>query len=95
MQISELRNRKEDILRLALIYGVKNIRIFGSVARGEQNNDSDIDVLVEMDKNKSLLDRLGFKYELEKLLQNKVDVISVRAIKDRIKENVLKEAIPL
>ncbi|MFA5806520.1 MAG: nucleotidyltransferase domain-containing protein [Melioribacteraceae bacterium] len=72
MQIAELRNRKEDILKLAFSYGVKDIRIFGSVARGEQDDNSDVDILVEMDKNKSLFDRLGFKYELEKLLQKKL-----------------------
>ena len=95
MQIAELRNRKEDILKLAFSYGVKDIRIFGSVARGEQDDNSDVDILVEMDKNKSLFDRLGFKYELEKLLQKKVDVISVRAIRGRLKENILKESLPL
>lgn len=95
MQISEVRNRKEDILRLALNYGVKNIQIFGSVASGEQDSESDIDFLVEMEKGKSLLDRLGFKYELEKLLQKKVDVISVRALKERMRESVLKCAVQL
>ena len=95
MHIAELRNRKEDILKLAFSYGVKDIRIFGSVARGEQDDNSDIDLLVEMEKDKSLFDRLGFKHELEQLLQQKVDVISVRAIHGRLKENILKVSLPL
>ncbi len=95
MHIAELRNRKEDILKLAFSYGVKDIRIFGSVARNEQDENSDIDLLVEMEKDKSLFDRLGFKHELEQLLQQKVDVISVRAIHGRLKENILKVSLPL
>lgn len=95
MHIAELRNRKEDILKLAYTFGVKHIRIFGSVARNEQDESSDIDLLVEMEKDKSLFDRLGFKHELEQLLQQKVDVISVRAIRGRLKGNILKESLPL
>lgn len=95
MHIVELRNRKEDILKLAYTFGVKYIRIFGSVARNEQDENSDIDILVEMEKDKSLFDRLGFKHELEQLFQQKVDVISVRAIRGRLKENILKESLPL
>ena len=95
MHIAELRNRKEDILKLASIFGVKDIRVFGSVARNEENRDSDIDLLVEMEKNKSLFDRLGFKHELEQLLQQKVDVISIKAIHGRLKENILKESLSL
>lgn len=95
MQIAELRNRKEDILKLAYIFGVKDIRIFGSVARDEQDENSDIDLLVEMEKDKSLFDRLGFKHELEQLLKQKVDVISVNAIRGRLKENILKGSLPL
>ncbi len=95
MHIAKLRNRKEDILKLAYFFGVKDIRIFGSVARDEQDENSDIDLLVEMEKDKSLFDRLGFKHELEQLLQQKVDVISVRAIRGRLKENILKESLPL
>ena len=95
MHIGELRNRKEDILKLATIFGVKDIRVFGSVARNEEDRDSDIDLLVEMEKNKSLFDRLGFKHELERMLQQKVDVISIKAIHGRLKENILKESLSL
>ncbi|KAF0153612.1 MAG: nucleotidyltransferase [Ignavibacteria bacterium] len=95
MHIAELRNKKEDILKLANIFGVKEIRIFGSVARNKQDRGSDIDFLVEMEKNKSLFDRFGFKHELEQLLQQKVDVISIKAIHGRLKENILKESLPL
>ncbi|OGU66325.1 MAG: hypothetical protein A2499_15620 [Stygiobacter sp. RIFOXYC12_FULL_38_8] len=95
MHIAELRNKKEDILKLAYIFGVKEIRVFGSVARNEQNDNSDIDLLVEMEKNKSLFDRLDFKHEIEQLLQQKVDVISIKAIRGRLKENILKESLPL
>ena len=71
------------------------MRIFGSVARGEQTAQSDIDLLVEMEPGRSLLDHAALWLELRDTLGCPVDVLSDRGIKPRMREAVLKEAIPL
>ncbi len=96
MDIYELiKTNREEILKIAAKHGASNVRIFGSVARGEADEKSDIDFLVEMELNRSLLDRVGLLLDLEKLLGRKVDVATERVLKDRIKERVLKDAVPL
>jgi hypothetical protein len=71
------------------------VRVFGSVARGDADEHSDIDLLVEFDTERSLLDHAGLWLELQELLGVKVDVVSERGLKARIRERVLQEAIPL
>lgn len=71
------------------------MRVFGSVARGEADEKSDIDLLVEFESGRSLLDHAGLRLELQDLLGCKVDVVSERGIKPRIRERVLREAVPL
>jgi predicted nucleotidyltransferase len=71
------------------------VRVFGSVARGEADEQSDIDLLVEFEPNRSLLDHAGLWVELQELLGVKVDVVSERGLKPRIRQRVLQEAIPL
>lgn len=95
MQLTELHQFKSEILSVADKFGAKNIKVFGSVARGEAEDDSDIDFLVEMDKGKTLLDRIAFRQELRRILGCEVDVISIKAVKERIKENILREAVSL
>ncbi len=90
-----LASRREDILRIAAKHGARNVRVFGSVARGEDDEMSDIDLLVEFEAGRSLLDHAGLWLELQDLLGCKVDVVSERGIKPRIKERVLREAVPL
>ena len=90
-----LREKKADILRLGAKYGARNIRLFGSVARGEAAPDSDVDFLVEMESGRSLLDLGGFWRELNELLGVKVDVVTEKGLRERIREKVLKEAVPL
>lgn len=90
-----LASRREDILRIAAKHGARNVRLFGSVARGEADEMSDIDLLVEFEAGRSLLDHAGLWLELQDLLGCKVDVVSERGIKPRIKERVLREAVPL
>jgi uncharacterized protein len=80
---------------LALKYRVKDIGIFGSVARGEQKKTSDIDFLVDFDDNASLLDLVGLGLFLEEKLKQKVDIVSRRALRKELKDAVLKEVIPL
>lgn len=94
MNLQELGNYKEQIYFLAAKYGVKEIKVFGSVASGKEDLHSDIDFLVEMEKGRTLLNRLGFKHELEDLLGKSVDVVSLYALKGRLKNNILDEAIP-
>jgi predicted nucleotidyltransferase len=90
-----LRARREEILRVCARYGARNVRVFGSLARGEADEQSDIDLIVEFEPGRSLLDHAGLWLELQELLGVKVDVVSSRGIKARIRERVLQEAIPL
>lgn len=90
-----LRERRKEILRICAKYGARNVRIFGSVARGEADEGSDIDFLVELEPGRSLFDLGGIQYELEELLGYPVDVVTPRGIKTRIQERVLREAVPL
>ena len=96
MKLAELVNQKrEDILRIAQRYGARNVRIFGSVIHGEDNAQSDVDVLVNFDSGRSLLDHVALMQDLEDLLGRKVDVVSERALHWYIRDRVLKEARPL
>lgn len=96
MGIAELLNsQRNQILALAAKYGAFNIRVFGSVARGEADSKSDVDFLVDLEEGRSLLDLGGFLMDLQKLLQRNVDVVTTVGLRPRIKEQVLKEAIPL
>lgn len=90
-----LRQKREEILRLCARYGARNVRVFGSVARGEADEASDLDLLVEMEPGRSLLDLGGLQMDLERLLDCRVDVVTVRGLKDRIRERVLDEAVPV
>jgi hypothetical protein len=90
-----LKENRQDILRIAKKHGARNIRLFGSVARGEDDEQSDIDFLVEMEPDRSLLDRAALQLELQDLLGRNVDVVSERGIKPRIRDRVLQEATAL
>jgi predicted nucleotidyltransferase len=93
--IDELRRRREDILRVAARHGARNVRVFGSVVRGEVDSESDVDFLVEMEKGRSLLDMGGLLMDLQVLLACKVDVVSDKGLRERIRGRVLEEAVPL
>ena len=86
---------KTKIIEIAARHGASNIRIFGSIARGEADKNSDIDLLVTIEPGRSLLDHAAMHLELQKLLGHKVDVISERGLKERIRKKVLAEAVPL
>jgi predicted nucleotidyltransferase len=90
-----LNSKREEILRLAAKHGAFNVKVFGSVAREEERSDSDVDFLVEMEADRSLLDRIGLMQDLEDLLGRKVDVATVKGLRERHKERILKEAVPL
>jgi hypothetical protein len=88
-----VKRKREEILRVSAQHGARNVRIFGSVARGEADETSDIDFLVEMEPGRSLLDLGGLQVELEALLGRPVDVVTVRGLKARIRSTVLREAV--
>lgn len=96
MGIKELlESRRNEILDLAARYGAKNIRVFGSVARGEGGPGSDLDLLVDMEKGRNLLDLVGFWQDLEDLLGCHVDVITEGGISPYLREQIYAEALPL
>jgi predicted nucleotidyltransferase len=90
-----LRAKREEILRVCAKYGAYNVRVFGSVARSEADEQSDIDFLVELEPGRTLFDLGGLQYDLEQLLGFRVDVVTERGLKPRIRERVLREALPL
>ncbi|WP_243663009.1 nucleotidyltransferase family protein [Hydrogenispora ethanolica] len=90
-----LNSKKQSILATAARYGAFNIRIFGSVARGDDDEKSDIDFLVELEPGRSLLDLGGLLIELEDLLGCSVDIVTENGLKERIREQVLNEVINL
>jgi predicted nucleotidyltransferase len=90
-----LESRRNDILNLAATHGAKNIRIFGSVARGEGGPGSDVDLLVDMEEGRNLLDLVGFWQDLEALLDRRVDVITDGGISPYLRERIHAEALPL
>ena len=90
-----LRTHRDAILQLAHEHGARNVRIFGSAARAEETSDSDLDVFVEMEKGRSLIDHVALKQDLEDLLGQEVDVVTEASLHPRIRERVLREGVPL
>jgi predicted nucleotidyltransferase len=95
MTINEILAKREEIVRMAAKHGAYNVRIFGSAARGEADAESDIDILVDLEPGRSLLDHAALLLDLQQLLGCKVDVVTTRGLRERIRERVLQEAIPL
>ncbi len=93
--LETLRQRREEILAIARRYGAKEIRIFGSIARNEAGPNSDIDLVVEFEPGTSLLDHGGLIMDLQDALGCKVDVISARGMRDRLRSRVEAEAVAL
>lgn len=93
--IDVLNVTRTVILRLASQHGAHHVRVFGSLARGEAGPTSDIDLLVQMDSGRSLLDLIELTQELESVLQRKVDVLTDEGLSPYLKERIQAEAIPL
>jgi predicted nucleotidyltransferase len=91
----DIRRKRDAILDIASRYGAHDVRIFGSVARGEATEDSDLDLIVRFDRGRSLLDHGGLVMDLRELLGIRVDVIDEDAMRERFRREALKEAIPL
>ena len=90
-----VQEKREDILRIASEYGAYDVRVFGSVARREDDEKSDIDFLVNMEKGRSLFDLGGLLMDLQDLLGRDVDVVTEDGLRERIRERVLREAVTL
>jgi len=90
-----LRENREQIREIAERHGARNIRVFGSAARGDTRDDSDVDFLIEAGENTSPWFPAGLVLDLEELLGCKVDVVTEKALHEIIRENVLREAQPV
>jgi len=90
-----IRDHRDEILRLARAHGAHNLRLFGSAARGDDRPDSDLDLLVEMEPGRSLVDHVALKQDLEELLGHDVDVVTEQSLHPRLRDRVLREAVSL
>ena len=94
-KIDQIRAKRELIIKIAEKYGLSDIFIFGSVARGTEDDDSDIDILVTSNDKTTLFDLGGFYSELETIFGSKLSIITRGSLKGRIKHNVLRDMVPL
>ena len=92
---NKLQERREEIMAVAAKHGAYNIRVFGSIARNEADSASDIDLLVDMELGRSLFDLGGLLVDLQELLGCRVDVVTEKGLRGRIRERVLREAVAL
>ncbi|MGA2881716.1 MAG: nucleotidyltransferase family protein [Bryobacteraceae bacterium] len=90
-----VRAKREEIQRIAAQHGARNIRVFGSVARGEARPDSDVDFLIDVDPVTSSWFPAGLVQDLESLLGRRVEVVTERGLNHLIREDVLREAVPV
>ena len=88
-----IQSIKKKIIPILKSYGVKRAGIFGSLVRGEADKDSDIDILVEFEKGRTLLDLAGLEIELEEKLGKKVDVLTYQSLHPLLKDRILREQI--
>lgn len=91
----KLQAKRSEILAIATRYGARDVRVFGSRARGEAKPDSDLDLLIKLEAGRTLLDIVAIKQDLEDLLACKVDVVTEGAVSRFIRNEVLAEAVAL
>jgi len=96
MTLDEVRRSKRDeILRIATEHGASNVRVFGSLARGDHSPSSDIDILVDMDPDRSLMDLGGLLMDLQAMLDARVDVATEEMLRPKVREGALRDVVPL
>jgi hypothetical protein len=95
LTLQSILSQRDAILEIARQYGASDIRIIGSVARGDTTDASDLDLIVRFESGRSLLDHGGLVMDLRELLGTKVDVIDEEGMRPRFRQHVMKEAIPL
>ena len=93
--LNDIRGRRKEILRIAARHGAHNVRLFGSVVRGEAAADSDVDFLVRLDDDRSLIDHIALMQDLEDFFGCKIDVVTEEALHRLVRDHVLAEAVPL
>ena len=91
----QVRAMREAISRTAAAFGASHVRLFGSAARGDDRDDSDVDLLVEFEPGRSLLDHAGLVMELEELLGRTVEIGTPKGLRHAYRERILHEAVPL
>lgn len=94
-RLGAVRNARERLLQAAIRHGLRDVRIFGSVARGEETEESDIDLLVDLEPGRTLIDLIGFQQEAERILGVKVDAVTERFVKQRVRAGAIRDARPL
>lgn len=90
-----VHNARERLLQAAVRHGLRDVRIFGSVARGEATDESDIDLLVDLQPGRTLIDLIGFQQEAETILGVRVDAVTERFLKRRVRAGAVRDARPL
>jgi uncharacterized protein len=95
MKTNLRRLERDKILEVAARHGARNVRVFGSVARGEADERSDLDLLVDLDQGRSLMDLGGLLMDLQETLGVRVDISTERMLRPEIRKRVLSEAVPL
>jgi AbrB family looped-hinge helix DNA binding protein len=92
---SLLERKRDEILALAKRHGARNVRMFGSAARGEERPDSDLDLMVDLDRGRGLLDLIGLSQDLSELLGREVDVLTEEGLSPHLRDRIRAEAVPL
>lgn len=93
--LEELRAHRDKIEEIGRRYGVSNVRVFGSVARGDADDDSDLDLLIDVGEETGLFDLAGFALDVEQLMAVFTQVVTVPGLKPRIRDRVVSSAVPL
>ncbi len=95
MSLETLRRLRDEIVALATQHGARNIRVFGSVARGDNRADSDVDFLVDVEPGRTLLDIIALEQDLQELIGQRVDVLTDGGLSPYLQQQILSEAAAL
>lgn len=90
-----IASKRDEILRIAALHGARDVRLFGSAARGDTTDQSDIDLLINLEPGRSLMDHADLVVELERLLGRRVDVVIERGLRPRVRDAILRDTIRL
>ena len=90
-----ITEQRENMLKIAKAHGATSLKVFGSYARGDEQAGSDIDLLVELEPGRSLLDIIAIKQDIEDMINRRVDVVTAGALSPYIREEIMKEAVAL
>ena len=90
-----LTSKRDEILRIAAAHRARRVRLVGSVVRGDATDQSDIDVLVDLEPGRSLMDHAGLVVDLERLLGCRVDVVTERGLRPRVRDAILRDTVSL